>query len=280
MKKILYTIISIFTVLVLVTIININKDNILRTNYEIETVTHINNTKVYLLNDDYFVEVGIFLDNISLKDKVKKIIEYLEESDENTSSFKGYIPNNIKINNIEIVDKTIYIDFSEELLNMKLSNLKGLIKSLLNLKGINEVSIKVNNKDIDSYSGEIKDISLNVENKFKNRKDINKVEVFYYKKVNDELYSVPVTKYINDERDKLDIIIEELKDNIPTNLISYYDINIKEKEIKDTSLILEIDKMDEKSINQITNSIFSSTNIETVMFKENNKMKKIVNKDK
>lgn len=278
MKKILYTIISIFIILVLVTIINISKGNVLRTNYEIENVTHINNTNIYLLNDEYFVEVGIFIDNISIKDKVEKIIEYLKVTEESTSPFKGYIPNNTKINNIEIVDKTVYIDFSKEILNMDTSNIKGLIKSLLNLKEIEKVSTTVNNKKLDLYDEEIEDISLNTENKFINRKDINKVEVFYYKKVNNELYNVPVTKYINDSRDKLDIIIEELKEDIPTNLISYYDINVKSNEIKDNSLILEVDKIDEKSINQITNSLFSSTNIESVIFKENNKITKIVNK--
>lgn len=279
MKKMLYIVFSIFIILVLSTITNISNNNVLRTNFEIDNVTHINNTKVYLLNDNYFIEVGMFIDNIPIKDKVEKIIEYLKLSDNNTSSFKGYIPKNTKINNIEIVDKTLFIDFSKELLDMDSSYLKGLIKSLLNLNEVEKVSIKVNNKELDKYKGEIEDIQLNSENNFHNRKDINKVEVFYYKKVNNELYNVPVTKYLNDDRDKIDIIVEELKENIPSNLISYYDLKIKSYEQKNDTLTLEVEKIDDISVNQITKSIFSSTTIETIIFKENNKIKKIVNKN-
>lgn len=279
MKKILYIVFSVFIILVLSTITNISNNNVLRTNFEIDNVTHINNTKVYLLNDNYFIEVGIFIDNIPIKDKVKKIIEYLKLSDDNTSSFKGYIPKNTKINNIEIVDKTLFIDFSKELLDMDSSYLKGLIKSLLNINEVEKVSIKVNNKELDNYKGEIEDIQLNSENNFHNRKDINKVEVFYYKKVNNELYNVPVTKYLNDNRDKLDIIVEELKEKIPSNLISYYDLKIKSYEQKNDTLTIDVEKLDDKSVNQITKSIFSSTSIETIIFKENNKIKKIVNRN-
>ncbi len=279
MKKILYIVFSVFIILVLSTITNISNNNVLRTNFEIDNVTHINNTKVYLLNDNYFIEVGIFIDNIPIKDKAEKIIEYLKISDNNTSSFKGYIPKNTKINNIEVVDKTLYIDFSKELLDMDSSYLKGLIKSLLNINEVEKVSIKVNNKELDNYKGEIEDIQLNSENNFHNRKDINKVEVFYYKKVNNELYNVPVTKYLNDNRDKLDIIVEELKEKIPSNLISYYDLKIKSYEQKNDTLTIDVEKLDDKSVNQITKSIFSSTTIETIIFKENNKIKKIVNKN-
>lgn len=279
MKKILYIVFSVFIILVLSTITNISNNNVLRTNFEIDNVTHINNTKVYLLNDNYFIEVGIFIDNIPIKDKAEKIIEYLKISDNNTSSFKGYIPKNTKINNIEVVDKTLYIDFSKELLDMDSSYLKGLIKSLLNINEVEKVSIKVNNKELDNYKGEIEDIQLNSENNFHNRKDINKVEVFYYKKVNNELYNVPVTKYLNDNRDKLDIIVEELKEKIPSNLISYYDLKIKSYEQKNDTLTIDVEKLDDKSVNQITKSIFSSTSIETIIFKENNKIKKIVNKN-
>lgn len=279
MKKILYIVFSVFIILVLSTITNISNNNVLRTNFEIDNVTHINNTKVYLLNDNYFIEVGIFIDNIPIKDKAEKIIEYLKISDNNTSSFKGYIPKNTKINNIEVVDKTLYIDFSKELLDMDSSYLKGLIKSLLNINEVEKVSIKVNNKELDNYKGEIEDIQLNSENNFHNRKDINKVEVFYYKKVNNELYNVPVTKYLNDNRDKLDIIVEELKEKIPSNLISYYDLKIKSYEQKNDTLTIDVEKLDDKSVNQITKSIFSSTSIETIIFKENNKIKKIVNRN-
>ena len=59
--------------------------------------------------------------------------------------------------------------------------------------------------------------------------DINDVTIYYISKYNEDYYYVPVTKYVNDDRDKIKIIIDELASGslYNTNLMSFLNSNTK-----------------------------------------------------
>ena len=182
-RKLFYTTLTTFIILTIYTISNINS-NVLRTNYEIEDITNIKTNTVYLLNkDNYLVKVNIFLDKDKPLKQVENIINYLKESNKKIiSNYKGYIPNDTKILDIELKDKVLYLNLSEA---FKKNNyeitIPGLIKSLLELKEIDYISIKVNNEEIDGYNKLLdKNISINKEYNIEDRSNINKVVIYYF----------------------------------------------------------------------------------------------------
>ena len=61
-------------------------------------------------------------------------------------------------------------------------------------------------------------------------KGINKVTIYYTNKTNNnDVYYVPVTKYVNNDEEKIKIIIDELasKFSFESNLMSYLNYNTK-----------------------------------------------------
>ena len=286
-RKLFYTTLTTFIILTIYTISNINS-NVLRTNYEIEDITNIKTNTVYLLNkDNYLVKVNIFLDKDKPLKQVENIINYLKESNKKIiSNYKGYIPNDTKILDIELKDKVLYLNLSEA---FKKNNyeitIPGLIKSLLELKEIDYISIKVNNEEIDGYNKLLdKNISINKEYNIEDRSNINKVVIYYFS--NDKNY-IPVTKYTSDKREKIEVIIDELKNTNTENLISFLNSNTELTEYKEDNnvMILNFNKylIDDKNIvnynlEEIANSVFANYDVLSVMFKVNGKNLDIINK--
>ena len=87
-----------------------------------------------------------------------------------------------------------------------------------------------------------KSYGINKEYDISSYKDINKVTVYYVSKYNDNTYYVPVTKYLNDEREKIKIIVDELASSYlyNSNLMSYLNSNttLLSSEITDDTLSL------------------------------------------
>ena len=286
-RKLFYTTLTTFIILTIYTISNINS-NVLRTNYEIEDITNIKTNTVYLLNkDNYLVKVNIFLDKDKPLKQVENIINYLKESNKKIiSNYKGYIPNDTKILDIELKDKVLYLNLSEALKKNNYEiTIPGLIKSLLELKEIDYISIKVNNEEIDGYNKLLdKNISINKEYNIEDRSNINKVVIYYFS--NDKNY-IPVTKYTSDKREKIEIIIDELKNTNTENLISFLNSNTELTEYKEDNnvMILNFNKylIDDKNIvnynlEEIANSVFANYDVLSVMFKVNGKNLDIINK--
>lgn len=286
-RKLFYTTLTTFIILTIYTISNINS-NVLRTNYEIEDITNIKTNTVYLLNkDNYLVKVNIFLDKDKPLKQVENIINYLKESNKKIiSNYKGYIPNDTKILDIELKDKVLYLNLSEAFKKYNYEiTIPGLIKSLLELKEIDYISIKVNNEEIDGYNKLLdKNISINKEYNIEDRSNINKVVIYYFS--NDKNY-IPVTKYTSDKREKIEVIIDELKNTNTENLISFLNSNTELTEYKEDNnvMMLNFNKylIDDKNIvnynlEEIANSVFANYDVLSVMFKVNGKNLDIINK--
>ena len=278
-KKLFFTTLTMFIILTIYTIpTTMNNKNILRTNLEIEDITNLPTNKIYLLNKDKkYVETEVFISN---DNQVEKVFSYLKENnDKIPDNLNGYIPANTIINKQSIKDNILYIDLSKEYLNSNniISNTKALTKSLLNIKDINKVSITVDNNYIDGIP-KIIDNSIGINNDYNinSYKDINKV-VIYYLDNND--YYIPVTKYLNDSRDKINIIIEELKNN--SELISTMSNNIELIDYNEESNVLFLNFNKEllnlnndsknKLIECISKSVFENYDVNMVMFEVNNK---------
>ena len=283
-NKIFRTTLIMFLILTVFTITNESKEKVLRTNLEINNIKDIDKTKLYLLsNNNYLVETNVYINSDKLEDKINKIIEYLKiNNNKIPKGLKGYLTKDIKINNINLKDNNLKINFSKEFLNIKDKELviEGLVYSLLNLDEINSIEVLVENNYLENYEYKLnKNIGINKQYILKNRKDVNKINLYYYNKINNIEYLTPVTKYINDKRKKIEIILDELINNIPNNLISYMDDKVKLKEYKEENdlIILKFNEnfigenkdLNKKIINQIALTIFENYDVNTVLFQEN-----------
>ena len=68
---------------------------------------------------------------------------------------------------------------------------------------------------------------INKEYDINSTKNITNVTVYYVNKYNGNEYYVPVTKYVNDDREKIQIIVDELTSSpiYSSNLMSYLNSN-------------------------------------------------------
>ena len=280
-RKLFYTTLTTFLILTVYTLSNIN-NNVLRTNLELDDITNLKTNTVYLLNmDNYFTKVDIYLESKDINDEINNIYNYLKVSNKKIlSNYHGYIPDKSMIIDKRIDNNILYLTLSEDLLNEELS-IEALAKSLLCLISIDKVSINISDKYNEIFDD---NLSLNKEYNITNRKDIEKVVIYYFN--NDNNY-IPVTKYLNDKRDKIEIIIDELKNNDQSNLISYLNSNVKLLDYNEENniLFLNFNKYlsDDKNkldynLNEIALSIFDNYDISSVMFKENGKNIKLINK--
>jgi len=93
--------------------------------------------------------------------------------------------------------------------------------------------------------------------------NITETTIYYLAKKDDYLYYIPVTKYTNSNKEKIEIIIDELKSSTTynTNLISYLkeETELINYELLDKSLLLNFN-------DQILNDINTNNIIEEVTY--------------
>lgn len=284
-NKIFRTTFIMFLILSVFTLINSNTEKVLRTNIEISNIEEVPKTEIYLLSsDDYLVKANIYLESKSVEENAKKIIEYLKiDNNKIPKGLNGYLSKNITVNRINLEEKNLKVNFSNEFLNQKNIDLiiTGLVYSLTKLSNVETVEVLVEDNYLEEYNYKLSaDIGINKEYILSNRNDINKVTVFYYDEINNVEYLTPVTKYVNDEREKVEIIIDELSNNVPDNLIGYIGdkVNLVNYQYENDVIVLNFDenfktndnRINDKMMNLISESIFENYDLNMVIFQENN----------
>ena len=237
-RKIFITTLSLFIFLFVYSLPTLDDSYVLRTNLEIESTTGLATDNIYLLNEDgYLVKSRVLLEGTTLEDKIKEILEQLIISDDNhfPKGLFAYIPKNTKVLNVLCGEGKVTVDFSSQFLDMGVHEEKqiisGIVFSILDLDDIEEVIILVEGTVLSEYpntkeklsSPLNKNIGINQEYELTSREDVSKVVIYYLSRINDEMYYVPVTKYLNDSRDKIKIIIDELSTSYiyEPNLMSF-----------------------------------------------------------
>ena len=283
-KKIFNTTITMFIILTIFTLKTTSNSNVLRTNVEIDDITNLTTNNIYLLNkNNLLVKTKVFINNKKNKE-IESIIKYLTITNNKTPvGLKTYIPKNTKILNYKLENNPLIIDLSKEFLSTANKQLviTGLVYSLLEIKDIDNIMLQVEGKPIEGYNEVLnKSIGINNEFLFNSRYDINRVVIYYADKIDNKTYFVPVTKYLNDTREKIEIIIDELKEN-NNNLISYLNDNAQLINYREEGNVLYlnfneylIDSNDEVSKNimkTIAYSVFDNYNVNVVCFETNSK---------
>lgn len=293
LKKIFLTTLSLFILLTVFTITNYKNDNVIRTNLEIEEVVGLKTNNIYLLNDKgLLVQTKVLLDGATQEEKIKKLIINLTEGGSNSFSdgLEKVIPRGTSVNNVIIGNKYVTIDFSKEILKVSEEKEKAMITSIvysvMDLDDYLGVSILVEGKSLEEYPNskekinKILDKSIDINKSFNitSLNDINKVVIYYLENINDNLYYVPVTKYVNDDREKVNIIVEELATSYiyESNLMSFLNSNVSllGYEEKNDIMFLNFndylfdgnDKVLEEVLYSIAYSVFDNYDVSMVSF--------------
>ena len=296
-RKICYTTFIFFILLVISTFSNKEIIPNTKTEYKTDLVN------IYLLNNhNYLTEVMVLVSDKDDYNTVFEIVDNLKNNNKYYNSLKGIIPNNTKINKIEFIDNILYIDFNEELLNvnddLEEKVIESLVYSILSIKNIKGIKISINGKNLEVLPKSniilddilTKNIGINKEYDLTSTNDILKVVLYYYQEIDNNKYYVPITKYVNEKEDKIKVIIDNLKNSYlyRTNLMSYLNNRIEVLEYEEVNNIvslsfnnlitLDTTLAQEEVIYTIANSIFASTEVEKVIFMEDDNIIKIMTK--
>ncbi len=270
-----------------------------------EKVKYIENdnlkTVIYLLdNHNYLARTTVAISNIEIEKKAKDLLNILIKDSSGESKvpngFKSIIPSNTEIKSLELVNDIIKVNFSKELLDVSEEYeekvIEAIVYTLTSIEGVNKVIIyvdgdvlsKLPKTKINLPSTLDKSYGINKEYNISSFKNINSVTVYYVSKFNDDTYYVPVTKYMNDDREKIKIIIEELA-SAPlynTGLMSYLNSNISllasEQEVDTLSLVFDdylfndanSKNILEEVIYSISLSVGDNYDVKEVIFEVNN----------
>ena len=219
----------------------------------------VTTNNIYLLDEySYLGKTEVVVNSKTTEDKVKELVEVLINGGvgENKipNGFKSILPSETKILSIKYEDNLIKIDFSKDLLNINKELEEKMIEALVyTITSVDEVEkviiyvegnilTKLPQTNITLPSTLDRNFGINKTYDFTNTKDINQVTIYYLNKHNDDYYYVPVTKYLNDNRDKIKIIIDELTstNTYNTNLLSYLNSNTELLAIEEQPDILEL----------------------------------------
>ena len=249
---------------------------------------------IYLLDDDeLLVETSIsIVDDGNLINKIKSLINHLSEaSSEIIPNGLNFVMNkDIRILDVSVDKNIVSLNFSSDMNNLDHKRLIRLVEAisftLFNLEEIDGVSILIDgtniNKINDSFPDVItKNFGINKKYDIEKTDDIVKYVVYYNKKIMDNTYYVPVTKYINYSDDKIKIILSDLSSNYiyQPNLISVVseELELIDYQISNEAMILNFNnsvflngsEIKEEVTYPVISTIFSNYDVESVILKVN-----------
>jgi len=246
LKKILISISALFALFLIYLIPTENRElkNIKSEVTYIDSSVETNN--IYLLDSHNMVSLtNIMVSGEDIETKAKDLIESLiqgsTKEDQIPNGFKSIIPDETKILNLKLENNILKIDFSKDILNIKKEleekMIEALTYTLTSIDGIDGIIIyvegnllnKLPQTNINLPSTLDRNFGINKEYDITSSKDITSVTTYYVSKNNDDYYYVPVTKYLNDDREKIKIVIDELESSkmYNTNLMSFLNNNVK-----------------------------------------------------
>lgn len=271
LRKIIITTFSIVTVFIICIIpdkLN-STDNFLNPKLDIEYVSNLGTNEIYLLGPNkYLVKTNVLLEEKSLNTKIRGVIDYLtiQKSEKIPNGLSGMIPSDTILNEVSVNDKIATLDFSSSLLKvtseLEERVIEAIVYSVINLDEVAGVTIKIEGKLLTELPQSKKklpevltrEFGINKVFDIDNLNGIQKVTLYYMDKISNNSYYVPVTKYLNDDREKINIII----DNLSSNYI--YESSLVSLLSQDTELI-NYQVQDEIMTLNFNNGIFTNDRV-------------------
>ena len=245
------------------------KEELLYVDSEVKT------SDIFLLDsNNYLANTKIVTKKDNIEEKAKELIEALiidgSMQDSIPSGFKAVIPSGTKIRSISIADTIMKVDLTKDFLNTDIKNeervVEALTYTLTGLDGIKGIMIFIEGEILSQLpqtriilpSTLDRGYGINKEYNITSPKNITKTTIYYISNFNDTEYYVPVTKVNNDERSKIEIIIDELSSSnvYKTNLMSY---------LNDNTEILSSNQIDDELVVNFNSAIFNDINTKEIL---------------
>ncbi len=245
---------------------------------EVKTNNEKNEEVIYTLNDDdYISKTSVYVSKaLTLEDKIREKLEIMvSENNKNAllpSYFRPILPENTRVLDVTVEDSLVKINFSKEFMDVTELQSEKMIEAIVytitdeNILGIEIYVEGAMLKYVPHTKKALptiltKDIGINKTYEIFSSDDISKVVMTYYGSDENDLYEVPVTKYVNDNREKLEIIFDELsKVVLDKNLITLLEgIEINDYKITNKKISVDISsELKEEEQNLIFTSLFNN----------------------
>ena len=190
------------------------------------------------------------------------------------SGFSAIIPPDTEVLSLSYDHDVLKVDFSKDLLdiekNLEEKMIEAIVYTLTSIDKVDKIIIyvegdiltKLPKTKINLPSTLDRSFGINKEFNLTSTRDITDVTIYYINQINENYYYVPVTKYLNDTRDKIDIIIDELTINFNPNkrLMSFMndDVKLVSKGLKEKVMKLEFNTyLVNEEVDQILNKTIS-----------------------
>lgn len=277
--------------LLLIYLIPTNDTNKINKNIIIEYSSNMTKENIYLLaNNNLLIKDSVLISKENdLSIKITKIISSLINSSNEIipNGLNRVIPKNTKVLAVNIEEGIATIDFSNSLLVNDKTRQEKIIEAIsytiLDLDEIQGVTILVEGNLIEGIPEVItKEYGINKIYDITSFKNVQKVIEYYIINLDDNNYYVPITKYVDDNRDKIKIIIEDLSSRYAydTNLISFLNnkTELLNYELANDTMILNFnnsifinDRILEEVVYSISYSVFDNYEVNNVVFQVESK---------
>ncbi len=202
---------------------------------------------IYLLDqNNYVAKTEIPLRNRKdTKAMIKELLEALtlssSKQDIIPNGFHAIIPNETEVLSIVLEENIVKLNFNNQLFEisseLEEKMIEALIYTVTSVDGVEGILLYVDGKLVTQLPNSKKllpslltrDYGINKHYDLTSTKNINQITIYYLNHKDDNYYYVPVTKYVNDSTDKINIIIKELASTpiYETNLMSFLNANTK-----------------------------------------------------
>lgn len=236
--------------------------------------------EIFLLDSyNYLARTQVVVAETEIEKKAVELINILISGGSGESrvpnGFKAILPSDVKVLSVEYDNGVLKVNFSSELLDVNINYeekvVEALVYTLTSIDGVDNIIIYVDGKVLNKLpqtginlpSTLNRKIGINKQYDLNSTSNINNVTVYYVNKYNDDTYYVPVTRYLNDDREKIKIIVEELTSSSTynSNLMSYLNSNAKLLATNET-----IDKLDLNFNQYIFNNYDEKDILEEVIY--------------
>lgn len=248
-RKILVSLSALFALFLIYLIPNGSYENKLNIDYELNYIEEdVDKEVIYLLDSYNMLGRGEIVFNEKTSDielKARNLIQVLikggEGEDHIPNGFRSILSSETKILSLKYNEGIIKIDFSKDLLDIDKENeekaVEAIVYTLTSIDGVDKVIIYVEGDILNKLPQTKKNLPAILDKSFGINKEyditsINNITMtttYYINKYNDEYYYVPVSKFSNDDRNKITIIVDNLSSSpsYKANLMSFLNYNTK-----------------------------------------------------
>ena len=280
MRKFLLSSLALFAMF-LIYIISAN-ENTLNIKEELEYVnTNIESSPIFLMDKNSYVALtSVAVNDTNIENKARQLIKVLTIGGMDSkipSGFSAIIPPNTEVLSLSYENGLIKVNFSKDLLNvsedLEEKMVESIVYTLTSIDKVDRIIIyvegdiltKLPKTKINLPSTLDKTFGINKEFDLTSTKDITDVTIYYINQISDNYYYVPVTKYMNDDRDKASIIIDELSKNFDfnKNLMSFLNEGtvLVSSTVKDGQMMLNFN---EEILNNSVSEDISKETLDTI----------------